>query len=422
MTRQDDIFKKISESLLSDYSSVYYVNAVTNEYCWYSVNPSFHSLELEQGGDDFFKNIIRDCKQVVYEEDQHIFIEDIQKDKLLNAIEKGGTLNIEYRLMIDGAPVWHSLRLIRGFEDETDYFILGVINIDEEHKRKEAEKETSRLKEIYNQITESLAGQYDTLYYIDLDTNSYVEISSTDDYKKLNVPATGNDFFADSRRSIRKYVHPDDQAKATKYHYKDKMLSNLKHRNSFSDEWRLVVNNQVSYIRHTEIMSSDEKHIIVCIENIDDEVKERAKLSEGIQKSATYTHIAVTLATQYDLIYYVDVNTLHYMEFATRKIYGELEIQEEGDDFFTTAERNADKVIYPEDRERIKRFLDKDNFISQLETTSQLIQDYRMAIGNGEPQYTRMTVSWSADRSHFIICVENREEHVKREQEHLQAL
>ena len=53
MTVQDEIFKKISEALLVDYSSVYYVNAVTNEYYWYSVNPEFHSLSLEQGGDDF---------------------------------------------------------------------------------------------------------------------------------------------------------------------------------------------------------------------------------------------------------------------------------------------------------------------------------------------------------------------------------
>ena len=422
MTRQDDIFKKISESLLMDYTSVYYVNAVTNKYYWYSVNPDFHSLKLEPVGDDFFKNIIRDCKQVVYEEDQHIFIEDIQKENLLSAIEKGGTLNIEYRLVIDGEPIWHALRLIRGLDEKSDYFILGVTNIDQEHRRREEEKETARQKEIYNQITASLAGQYDTLYYIDLETNTYVEISSTDDYKKLNVPATGKDFFADSRRSIRKYVHPDDQAKANKYHYKDTMLANLKHRNSFSDEWRLVIGEKVTNIRHTEIMASDKKHIIVCIENIDDEIKERARLSESQTKSTTYTHIAVTLAAQYDLIYYVDVNTLHYTEFATKKIYGELEIQEEGEDFFATAEKNADKIIYPEDRERIKRFLDKDNLISQLETSSRLVQDYRMAIGNGEPQYTRMTVSWSAGRSHFIICIENRDEYVKREQEHIQAL
>ena len=50
MTEQERIFNKIAEALLVDYSSVYYVNAVTNEYYWYSVNPQFHSLSLEQGG------------------------------------------------------------------------------------------------------------------------------------------------------------------------------------------------------------------------------------------------------------------------------------------------------------------------------------------------------------------------------------
>ena len=77
VTKQEKIFNRIAEALLMDYSSVYYVNAVTNEYYWYSVNPEFHSLNLEQGGDDFFRNIIRDCKQVIDPEDQHIFIEEI---------------------------------------------------------------------------------------------------------------------------------------------------------------------------------------------------------------------------------------------------------------------------------------------------------------------------------------------------------
>ena len=198
MAQNDMVFKKIAEALLVDYSSVYYVNAVTNEYYWYSVNPEFHSLSLEPVGDDFFKNIIRDCKKVIYEEDQHIFIEDIQKENLLNAMKKGGMQSIEYRLMINGVPVWHSLRMIRGLEEDSDYFILGVINIDEEYQRRENEKELARQKDIYNQITSSLAGQYDTLYYIDLDTSTFVEISSTDEYKKLNVPATGSDFFAEA--------------------------------------------------------------------------------------------------------------------------------------------------------------------------------------------------------------------------------
>lgn len=422
MTKQDDVFKKIAESLLVDYTSVYYVNAVTNEYCWYAVNSEFHSLNLEPGGDDFFENIKEDCKKAVYEEDQHLFLEGFKKETLLAEVEKGAMHSIEYRLMINGAPVWHALRVIRGLENTGDYIILGVINIDAEHRRREEEKETARQKEIYNQITSSLAAQYDTLYYIDLETNQYVEISATDEYKKLNVPATGNDFFADSRRTSKVYVHPDDVDEVIALHFKDRMLKNLKHRNSFSKTWRLVINGQVKHIRHTEIMASDGKHIIVCIENIDDEVKAQLELKESKQKSATYSQIAERLAAQYDLIYYVNAETGYFKEFATHKIYGELEIQEEGDDFFGTAEKNADKLIFPEDKQRIKLFLKKDNLITQLETSRRISQDYRMVVGGGEPQYTRMNVSWSSDKTHFIICIENREEFVKKEMEQLQAL
>ena len=422
MTRQDDVFKKIAESLLVDYSSVYYVNAVTNAYYWYSLNPEFHSLSLEQSGEDFFENLKRDCKTVVYEEDQRIFLDGFKKETLLSAMDKGSMQSIEYRLMINGVPTWHALKMIRGLDDNSDYIVFGILNIDEEHRRREEEAETARQMEIYNQITASLAEQYDTLYYIDLETNDYVEISSTDEYKKLNVPATGNDFFADSRRTSKVWVHPDDVNDVIALHYKETMLKNLKHRNSFSKAWRLVVNGQVKHIRHTEIMASDGKHLIVCIENIDDEVKARLELSETKQKSLTYTQIAESMAAQYDLIYYVDSETGYYKEFATHKLYGELEIQEEGEDFFSAADQNADRVIFNEDRERIKLFVNKDNFISQLENNRRLTEDYRMVVDGGDPQYTRMTVSWSSDKTHFIICVENREEFVKKEMEQLQAL
>ena len=422
MTIQETIFSKIAEALLADYTSIYYVNAVTNEYYWYSVDPEFRSLNLEQGGDDFFRDIIRDCKKVIYPEDQHFFVYDIQKEKLLGDMKKGTMQRIEYRLMLNGVPTWHSLRLIRGLDDNTDYFVLGVKNIDALHRRRENEKEIERQKEIYDQITESLAEQYDTLYYIDLATSTYLEISSTDEYKRLNVPATGNDFFAESRRSIRKYVHPEDQKKARRLHYKDVMLDNLKDRKSFSLSWRLVVNGQVRHIRHTEIMARDKKHIIVCIKNIDDEVQAKLAQKEDRKKNVTFTQIAETLASHYDLIYYIDCESTQYAELSVKRKSGELKIQEEGEDFFAACWRNAERFVHAEDRDRIRLFLDKDNLISQLEGRRQLSEDYRMLLDGGKTQYTRMTVTYSSDQSHFIICVENREEDVRREKEHLKAL
>ena len=422
MTIQEKIFKKIAEALLVDYSSVYYVNAVTNAYYWYSVDPESRSLSLEQGGDDFFRDIIRDCREVIYPEDQHIFIEDIQKENLLRGMEQGTMQSIEYRLMINGVPTWHALRLIRGLDGSTDYFVLGILNIDEEVHRREAEQEIARQKEIYNQITTSLANHFDMLYYVDIETSTYTEISSAVDYKKLNVPATGNDFFAESRRSIRKYVHPEDQAMVTRIHYKDAMLKNLKNRNSYSLAYRLVVDGKVRHIRHIEILTRDRAHIIVCIENIEAEVQAQLALQESQKRSETFTQIAETLASHYDLIYYIDCKTSQYAELSSSKKYGELQIQNEGEDFFAISHINADRYIHPEDRDRMKLFLDKDHFFSQLEDRRQLVEDYRMFVSGRKIQYTRMTVTYSSDRSHFIICIENREEEVRREKEHLDAL
>ena len=284
------------------------------------------------------------------------------------------------------------------------------------------EQDKAFVEEVYFQIAESLAEQYDTLYYIDIATSTYTEISSTDEYKKLNVPATGKDFFAESRRSIRKYVHPEDQEKAMRLHYKDVMLKNLKNRNSFSASWRLVLGGEVHHIRHTEIMARDGKHIIVCIENIDAEVQAKQEQDQDHRKNVTYTRIAERLASHYDLIYYINCENSSFAEFSTRKKSGELKVQDEGDDFFAASRKNLERLVYFEDRDRIRLFLDRDHLISQLENRRQLTEDYRLVVEGGNIQYTRMEVTYSSDHSHFIICVENRDKEVQAEKEYLAAL
>ena len=176
-------------------------------------------------------------------------------------IKENGIFTLVYRVMMDGKPLHVQMNAAMVEEKEGMRLIVGLNDIDAQYRQKEIDQETARQKEIYNQITSSLAEQYDTLYYINIEDNTYSEISSTDEYKKLNVPAIGNDFFAESRRSIGKYVHPEDQEKVLALHYKDVMLENLKSRNSYSIAYRLVVNGRIRHIRHTEIMARDRKHI-----------------------------------------------------------------------------------------------------------------------------------------------------------------
>ena len=109
------------------------------------------------------------------------------------------------------------------------------------------------------------------------------------------------------------------------------------------------------------------------------------------------------------------------MEFKANDIFGNLVVQEEGRDFFTELRANAVRVIHPEDRERIITILGKDHMITALEDRKQYHADYRLIV-DGKTQYTRLTVSWGSDKIHFVIGVENVNEEVRREEEHIRAL
>ena len=410
-------------ALTGNFICVYVVDLETDNYREFAATDHYtESFSQAKDGTDFFRTVREAARTFNYPEDLERFLSAFSKEKILAEIERTGNFTLVYRVLMDGQPLYVQMNAAMLEEKDGNRLIVGLNNIDVQYRQREIDRENERQKEIYNQITASLAEQYDTLYYIDVDTGTYSEISSTDNYKKLNVPATGNDFFAESRRSIRKYVHPEDQEKALRLHYKDVMLDNLKDRNSFSVAYRLVVNGKVVHIRHTEILSRDRKHIIVCIENIDAEVKAQLALRESQVKSITFTQIAETLAAHYDLIYYIDCETAHYTELSARKKSGELKVQAEGDDFFAASLKNMDRLVFSEDRERIRLFLDRDNLISSLENRRQVTEDYRMNLEGGKTQYTRMIIRYSSDHSHFIICVENRDDDVRREQEHLAAL
>ena len=401
---------------------LYYVNMDTDEFVDFHTGDRRGVLTEARRGKDFFKTVREDAVKCSHPDDLNRFLAAFTKENVTAELRENGIFTLVYRVMADGSPLHVRMDAAVVEEKEGARLIVGLNDIEAQHRQQEIDQETARQKEVYNQIASSLAGQYDTLYYINLEDNTYSEISSTDEFKKLNVPATGNDFFAESRRSIGKYVHPEDKAKVMAIHYKDVMLANLKNRNSYSMAYRLVVKGKVRHIRHTEIMARDGKHIIVCIENIDEEVQAQIALKADRERNVTYTRIAETLAAHFDLIYYIDCESTHYAELSAKRKSGELKVQEEGKDFFAASRKNLDRLVHSEDRERIRNFLDRDHLISALENRRRLTEDYRMLVDGGKTQYTRMEVTYSSDRSHFIICVENRDNDVRREQEHLAAL
>ena len=403
-----NVLSKIAQALLVDYTSVYFVDAVTRHYKWYSIDTGYKALKIEPEGEDFFKNVSRDARDVIYPDDMDMVISFLSEENLLQKIRTGAMNDITYRLIMDGKPVYHNMRLIKGVGEENDYFVVGVRNVD-------AQIQAEREKAAYNQIAESLANHYDTIYYVDIETDHYTEFSSTDRYKTMGIPIKGDDFFGESRRNINRVVHPEDRDRVTEVHTKENALNIMKNKSINTMTYKLIVGDEIVNVRNSMIWAKDRKHLIIGIENIDDEVEAARILREAEQKNQIFSQVAQSLAEHYETIFYVDVETDRYQEFSSDDIYSKLDVNLSGNDFFEDTKRNTAAIVHPDDREKMLKFLSKERLGKELKKGTVQTIDYRLVMEDGSDRYTRLSIVLSNDGTHAIFGVENIDEEVKKE-------
>lgn len=295
-------------------------------------------------------------------------------------------------------------------------FIIGTCVIHsfvEEGERKE--------KEVYDNIATSLAEDYEAMYYIDIETGEYREFATSEEYDSMNVPMTGKDFYAETRENAKRYAHPDDREFAESLYYRETMLKNLEGRRSYSYKYRIMIGGRSKYFRFTVMRAGDDKHFVLYEKDIDDEITAESMRLKDQKKQITFSQIAESLASNYDEIYYVDVDDDSYVCYESDHAYGQLEIRGTGDDFYSEAVANIPKMVNKNDRNMVEEFLDRDHLITAMGNHKRHSIEYRVML-NGRSQYFRMTVRRSSDRTHFIIGIENIDAEIRKEKQVLREL
>ncbi len=283
------------------------------------------------------------------------------------------------------------------------------------------EADERKEKEIVDNIATGLAEDYEAMYYINIETGEYLEFSTSQEYESLNVPVAGHDFYEETRINIEKYVHPDDREFAWKLHRKETMLKKLEGRKSYSYKYRIMVNAQPKYYRFTVMRAIDDKHFVLCEKNIDDEITAETLRQESQKKHATFSQIAESLAVNYDVIYYVDASDSSYISYECKNIYGKLDMQKSGDDFFADSRKDIPQIVHKADRDMVLGFLDRERVDSMLKDHKSYSLDYRIMAGS-RVHYVRLSIRKTGDGTHFIIGIENIDAEVKKEKQHLKAL
>ena len=156
--------------------------------------------------------------------------------------------------------------------------LIYSINISAERERYlhvVYETENNKLQE----VVMGLSGDYQAIYYVDLDTNEYEIFGEYDEYK--NVVAVdfvrSNDFFEDFAENVKNAVVSLDQKEVTELLDKEYIIKQLETKKSYSFNYRLRVSGTQRYYlcKVISVSKDDDKHNKVIIGVFDDDGRVR---------------------------------------------------------------------------------------------------------------------------------------------------
>ena len=396
-------FASLALALAGDYSSLFVIDYENDSYVEYAPHGTDKELVVVSEGENFFQDVRLNCREQVWKDDQEYFLNAFQKEGMTKALENGQSFSLTYRLNFNGEPRYFFLKTIRANDRN---IIIGVQDIDAQ-KRKELENEAA--SRTYSQIASSLASLFEVIYHVDIETGHFSVYSSSEQFAKLGLRTSGEDFFERAHTDLQAIIHPDDQNELLHALQRGVLLNAIRKTGSVSLTYRQTLNGSTQYMNLLAFRQlEDENHIVIGVRNIDAE-KKRESASE------TYAHIAGALASRYEVIYYIDIDTNAYTQYSASEQYSQLGITEEGEDFFASVENDVPKIIHSEDRERLQIQLRKNCLLKNLHKTGSLNFHYRQML-DGRYQYMSMVIVHPQnDEHHIIVGVVNTDAQVRHE-------
>ncbi|MCR5049065.1 MAG: hypothetical protein K6A37_08930, partial [Saccharofermentans sp.] len=386
-------FSEIALALANDYDSIFIIDSVDDSYVEYLAEGDNKELVKRASGKDFYKDVIRDAREQVHPDDQDRFIDSFKKENITEILRTGKSFSINYQLMIDGKPYHYFLKTIRGSDQKV---IIGVQNVDEQVKLQYA-AELERVT--YQHIAGALASRYEAIYYINVNTDAYTAYSTSDEYAKLGTAKEGKDFFADMEADVRALIYKEDIEYVISELQKDNLLRHLEQTGNVTLTYRQQLGDGTKFVTNSIVRpKNDPDHIVMGVSNVDAQMKRE---QEMLEKNAIYNEMALALASRYEALYRVNVNTNEYYEYSASSQYTKLEIGNRGDDFFADTQRNMKRDIYHEDYPMMANAMDKENLLRRLSALGKVFLNYRLLL-DGRPQYVNLVIIRPQEDSEHI--------------------
>ncbi len=272
-------------------------------------------------------------------------------------------------------------------------------------------------------ITRALSSDYINLYYVDIESEQFIEYTPDASREDLVLERRGADFFNASAKDAHLFIYKEDRNYFLDAFTKENVMRILDEQGHFTLTYRLQVEGNPTYVNMKAVrMRTDKKHIIIGVSNVDAQMRQKEAIARLQAEQTTYSRVNA-LTKGFICIYTVDPVTSHYVEYSASRDYAGLNLEKEGEDFWSVSQKNSVSHIYPEDVEKFQTLLTREKVMEEIKQRGSFTMQYRMFLDN-EPKYVTLQAALveEKDGPQLIIGVNNVDDLVRREQDYERKL
>ncbi|MBQ4250259.1 MAG: response regulator [Clostridia bacterium] len=279
----------VAQALAADYFCIYYVNVDSDKFIEYSSSPEYRALGLPTMGDDIISFARNNFEEVIYGEDQELFLKNFVKERIIASLDAHGSFALVFRMMFGNVPTYVNLKVTRMIEKEAKHVVIGISSVDEQVRSRLAYEAAHQASMTYSSVAQALAGDYFSIYVVDPQTDRFIEYSATEEYDRMGVEKEGGDFFGLSRRNIERLIHDDDRDRFMKVFTKERIMSILERDGSFTMKYRLMVDENPTWVSMKATLLDDKngRHIIIGTNNISAQMNREEEYKKQVAEART---------------------------------------------------------------------------------------------------------------------------------------
>ena len=231
---------------------------------------------------------------------------------------------------------------------------------------------------IYSHLAEALAQSYTDLFYVNLETDEFIEFHTDESTGVLRVVRNGNDFFESCKREVKVFVHADDRKKFIEAMDAEFLSRTLDQSRRFEMTYRRIKNGRTFYVQmEVSRMVNDRRIIVIAVSDIDELMKKRQAEERIKEEGVIYARLHA-LSGNILYIFVVDPETETYRQVNTTSGYVKgFEVAREGDHFFETAWQMAPQTVYEEDRDYFISSFTREKVMADIERYGSFSLTYR---------------------------------------------